>query len=69
MTEINITLNGETKDIPETVSLDQLLEHFSLPKQRIAIELNGQVVRRLDWPQTAVNQDDRIEVIHFVGGG
>jgi len=69
MTAINIKLNGESKDIPDTISLDQLLEHFSLPKQRIAIELNGQVIRRTDWPQTVVNSGDRIEVVHFVGGG
>lgn len=69
MDAINIKLNGKAKDIPETLSLDGLLEHFSLPKQRIAIELNGQVIRRADWPETAVNDADRIEVVHFVGGG
>ncbi len=69
MASINIKLNGETKDTPDTFSLDHLLEHFSLPKQRIAIELNGNVIRRADWSQTIVNNNDRIEVVHFVGGG
>lgn len=69
MTAINIKLNGEIKDIPATISLDELLEHFSLPKQRIAIELNGKVIRRPDWAETVVNHNDRIEVVHFVGGG
>ncbi len=69
MTAISIKLNGETKKIADAPTLDLLLEHFSLPKQRIAIELNGQVVRRIDWNQTPVRDGDRIEVVHFVGGG
>ncbi len=69
MTAINIKLNGETKEIPATISLDRLLEHFSLAKQRIAIELNGHVIRRVDWQEKTVNDGDRIEVVHFVGGG
>ena len=69
MTAINIKLNGETKGIPEAINLDQLLEQFSLPKQRIAIELNGHVIRRVDWKEKTLNDGDRIEVVHFVGGG
>ncbi|MBK6749249.1 MAG: sulfur carrier protein ThiS [Pyrinomonadaceae bacterium] len=69
MTSISIKLNGETKTISDTPTLDLLLEHFSLPKQRVAIELNGNVVRRIDWAQTPVRDGDRIEVVHFVGGG
>lgn len=69
MAEITIKLNGETKTIPDSFGLDKLLEHFSLPKQLVAIELNGNVVRRTDWPQTIVNESDKIEVVHFVGGG
>ncbi|MFT3743988.1 MAG: sulfur carrier protein ThiS [Pyrinomonadaceae bacterium] len=69
MSEIQIFLNGEKRSVPTPIDLDRLLEHFSLPKQRIAIELNNMVVRRVDWPQTAVSEADRIEVVHFVGGG
>ena len=69
MTSISIKLNGETKTISDTPTLDLLLEHFSLPKQRVAIELNGNVVRRIDWAQTPVRDGDRIEVVHIVGGG
>jgi len=69
MSEIQIFLNGETRTIPKEINLDRLLEYFSLPKQRIAIELNNVVVRRTNWPQTIVNDADKIEVVHFVGGG
>lgn len=64
-----ITLNGETREIPRQISLDELLDLFSLPKQRVAVEHNDRVVRRIDWASTAVKEQDRIEVVHFVGGG
>ncbi len=66
---VTIILNGETKEIDSEVTLDRLLDLFSLPRQRIAIELNKQVIRRQDWPEMQVKDADKIEVIHFVGGG
>ncbi len=69
MDAINILLNGERRKVPTEVDLDKLLELFSLPKQRVAVELNNSVVRRADWPKTIVHEDDKLEVVHFVGGG
>jgi sulfur carrier protein len=66
---MHITVNGEVKQLEKPISLDRLLELFSLPSQRIAVELNRQVVRKKDWGDTIVNDSDRIEVVHFVGGG
>ena len=66
---VTITVNGEKREIEKEVTLDRLLDLFSLPRQRVAIELNNAVVRRRDWETTRVNDTDQIEVIHFVGGG
>ena len=66
---MKITLNGEIKELEAEVNLNRLLELFSLPSQRVAVELNRSVVRRQDWDSTVVRADDRIEVVHFVGGG
>jgi thiamine biosynthesis protein ThiS len=66
---MKIIINGETKEIPNEVNIIELLESFSLPKERIAIELNKQVVRKKDWGNIKIADADRIEVIHFVGGG
>ena len=66
---MKVFLNGETRDVPGDLDLEQLLEHFSLPSQRVAVELNKAVVRRGDWKETKVSDSDTIEVIHFVGGG
>ena len=64
-----ITINGETKEIGQEVNLDDLLRFFALPQERIAIEVNKQVVRKKDWENIKINEADKIEIIHFVGGG
>lgn len=69
MANITVYLNGEARQVPAETDLVQLLDQLSLPHQRVAIELNRSVVRRADWPETAVSDGDRIEVVHFVGGG
>ena len=66
---ITIVLNDEERKIDGAVTVDRLLDLFSLPRRRVAIELNKEVVRKQDWPETKINDADRIEVIHFVGGG
>lgn len=66
---MKIFINGESKEIPGEIRLSELLSLFKLPTQRIAIELNREVVRRQEWENISVRDADRIEVIHFVGGG
>jgi thiamine biosynthesis protein ThiS len=66
---INVVLNGEPRRIENEVTLDQMLDLFSLPRQRIAIELNRSVIRRAEWPAYVLSDGDVVEVIHFVGGG
>ena len=66
---ITITLNGETREFPEEIILDGLIELLRLPRKRVAIELNESVVRRAEWPSTTVKDGDKLEIVHFVGGG
>jgi thiamine biosynthesis protein ThiS len=66
---ITITLNGETRKVPEEIILDGLIELLRLPRKRVAIELNESVVRRAEWPSTTVRDGDKLEIVHFVGGG
>ncbi len=66
---MKIFINGETKEITEQHNLLGLLKHFSLPSERIAIELNKQVVRKKDWENILISDADKIEIVHFVGGG
>ena len=66
---MTITVNGEAKDIARQINLSELLELLALPSERIAIELNREVVRKKDWANITLKDADRIEVVHFVGGG
>jgi len=66
---VKILINGETKEISKQVNLRELLDEFSMPSERIAIELNREVVRKKDWENILINDADKIEIVHFVGGG
>lgn len=55
--------------MPDGSSLEDLVEKLSLPPVRIAIELNRNVARRADWATTILADGDRVEIVHFVGGG
>ena len=66
---MRVYINGESKDFPATVSLQQLIEFLELKPERIAVELNGLVVPRTDWATRSITDGDRLEIIHFVGGG
>lgn len=66
---MRIEVNGERREVPDQLSLAELIEHLKLAPERLAIELNRVVVRRLEWAQVQLKEGDRIEIIHFVGGG
>jgi len=46
-----------------------LIEQLGMKGDRVAVELNREIVARADWTQTRLNDGDRLEVVHFVGGG
>jgi sulfur carrier protein len=66
---MKVFINGEIREIAGQTNLTELLEQFSMPQERIAVELNKEVVRKKDWETITINDDDKIEIIHFVGGG
>lgn len=66
---MRVFINGESKELSGTPSLAELITQLDLPAARIAIELNRAVVRRSEWSSTILNDDDRVEIVHFVGGG
>ena len=66
---MRVYVNGEAKELSGPLSLSELITQLDLPAARIAVELNRTVVRRADWGTTPLQDDDRIEIVHFVGGG
>ena len=67
---MQVQINGEQRELAVTsVRLSELIAQLSLAPQRIAVEVNRQIVRRDEWECTEVNDGDRVEIVHFVGGG
>ena len=66
---MRIKVNGETKEVDEGTTLQRLVEQLSLAPDRLAVELNYEVIRRAQWPGVTLSEGDRVEVVHFVGGG
>ncbi|MGH9432103.1 MAG: sulfur carrier protein ThiS [Terriglobia bacterium] len=66
---ITILLNGESKEVPPSQTVQGLLEWLKLPLDRVAVERNLEILPRDQWPHTLVEDGDRLEVVHFVGGG
>ncbi len=66
---MQVRINGKGREIPGESTLEDLVHELSLSPQRIAIELNRNVVPRNHWSETTLNDGDRIEIVHFVGGG
>ena len=66
---MTIFINGEARELDDGLTVAAMLDALELPKQRVAIELNRQVIRKQEWESTAVSSGDRVEVVHFVGGG
>lgn len=66
---LRIQVNGESREVRDRATLNDLVGELSLAPARIAVELNHQVVRRDKWSETILSEADRIEIVHFVGGG
>ena len=66
---MQIQINGEARELRDESRLSDLVVELELAPERIAVELNHQVVRRAEWEQTILRENDRVEIVHFVGGG
>ena len=69
---MKLHINGEDRsfvDAPTPFTLVALVEALGMKPDRVAVELNRDIVPRDRWPQTTLNDGDQLEVVHFVGGG
>ena len=66
---MRININGEPREVDENLSLPELISSLNLRPEQIAIELNQTVVRRAQWQATTLRENDKVEIVHFVGGG
>lgn len=69
MATVRITLNGESREIPEGTTVLKLLETLELRPERVAVELDRRILRRPEFGETVLEPGAQVEIVHFVGGG
>ncbi len=66
---IEVIVNGKRQELAREVNVAELLKLLDIEGERIAIEINEDVIRKRDWHNVKITTKDKIEIIHFVGGG
>ena len=66
---IRVEVNGEPREVPEGASVADLLGLLGLAAPKVAVERNLEIVPRSAWATTRLASGDRLEVVHFIGGG
>ena len=67
--KININLNGKKTIVDDQISLNKILKNFNISTNRVAIELNKEIVNKKKLSSIKIKNNDSIEIVHFIGGG
>ena len=67
--KIKISVNGKTRYIMKNSKLLNLIKNFKIPIKKVAIELNQEIVDKKKLNNLILKKDDKIEIVHFIGGG
>ncbi len=69
---MQVWINGQPRSFPELTTqatLEELITALAIKSDRVAVEQNGEIVPRTSWSGSRVQEGDRLEIVHFVGGG
>jgi len=64
-----LQINGEKRELAATATLAELIENLGMKADRVAVELDREIVPRTQWAQTPLREGAVLEIVHFVGGG
>ncbi len=64
-----IQLNGDSYEIINGTNLNELLNKLKIQKNKVAIEVNGEIVEKNKYPNLILNNNDKVEIVQFIGGG
>ena len=67
--KINIKLNGKKTNVDDQISLNKILKNLNIPTNKVAIELNKEIVNKKKLSSIKIKNNDSIEIVHFIGGG
>ncbi len=66
---VKVTINGEEREFAESLSIGGLLDELNIRPARVVVELNRRIVPRDAYGATVLSEGDKLEIVHFVGGG
>lgn len=69
VTALQITLNGETINLSDGISVADIIVQRGLKPETVIVEYNYELLKREAWPGTFLKEKDNVEILHFVGGG
>ena len=64
-----IQLNGDPYEINKGTNLNELLNKLKIQKNKVAIEVNGEIIQKEKYEFLVLNKNDKVEIVHFIGGG
>ena len=64
-----IQLNGDPYEINNGTNLNELLNKLKIQKNKVAIEVNGEIIQKDNYQNLVLRKDDKVEIVHFIGGG
>ncbi len=67
--KIKIKINGKIKSITQDSNLSIVLKNIKIPLNKVAIELNEEIIDKKKINKIKLNKNDKIEIVHFIGGG
>jgi len=67
--KIKIKVNGKFKYVPEKYKISDLVKDLKIPLQKVAIELNQEIMDKKKISKITLKKDDKMEIVHFIGGG
>ena len=67
--KIEIKVNGKFKSVPEKYKISDLVKDLKIPLQKVAIELNQEIMDKKKISKITLKKDDKMEIVHFIGGG
>ena len=66
---MQVVLNGDVVETADGASIEMLLKQLGISRERVAVELNAEIVPKADYEKQLLSDNDKIEIVHFVGGG
>ena len=69
MVKIKIYHNGESREIPENLSVNELFSFLELPSKHCAVEVNKEIIFKANWDTKILDKEDKVEIVRAIGGG